>query len=83
MYVYWAVIGNVVIVLINCASTQEITMADLFHLPYGALLPRIGYTVLETGANDTPNVARWWKDITSRPAWLAVKDGVPSAGLKA
>ncbi|KZV66911.1 thioredoxin-like protein [Peniophora sp. CONT] len=60
---------------------DEITLADLYHLTYGALLPKLGFTTLETGANGKPNVARWWKDITSRPAWLAVKDGVP--GIKA
>ncbi|KAF9809006.1 hypothetical protein IEO21_07631 [Rhodonia placenta] len=52
---------------------DEVTLADLFHLSYGAMLSVIGINVLET--DKRPNVARWWKDITSRPAWQAVKDG--------
>ncbi|TRM64616.1 thioredoxin-like protein [Schizophyllum amplum] len=51
---------------------DEVTLADLFHLPYGSLLPKIGFNGLE----EKPNVARWWKDITSRQSWLAVKDGI-------
>ena len=47
------------------------------------MLAKIGYNTLETGANGKPNVARWWKDISSRAAWQAVKDGVPESGLKA
>lgn len=35
---------------------QEITLADLFHLPYGALLPAQGIDVLESGKY--PNVTR-------------------------
>jgi len=50
---------------------DHVTLADLFHLPYGSLLAYQGYDVLEK----RPNVARWWKDITSRPSWQAVKDG--------
>ncbi|KAI0032621.1 glutathione S-transferase [Vararia minispora EC-137] len=60
---------------------NEITLADIFHLPYGSMLERIGFTVLENGSK--PNVTRWWKDITSRPAWNAVKGGVPAEGIKA
>ncbi|KAH7912707.1 glutathione S-transferase-like protein [Hygrophoropsis aurantiaca] len=51
---------------------DNVTLADLFHLPYGSMLGAAGFpTILEK----RPNVARWWKDISSRPAWLAVKDG--------
>ncbi|EDR07430.1 uncharacterized protein LACBIDRAFT_298606 [Laccaria bicolor S238N-H82] len=53
---------------------EEVTLADLFHIPYGALLPAAGSNLLDT----KPNVARWWKDITSRPSWIAVRDGVNS-----
>ncbi|KAH7924489.1 glutathione S-transferase [Leucogyrophana mollusca] len=50
---------------------DSISLADLFHLPYGAVVEKVGYSdVFET----RPNVARWWKDITSRPSWQAVKD---------
>jgi glutathione S-transferase len=51
---------------------DELTLADLFHLAYGALLAPAGSDILST----KPNVARWWNDISSRPSWLAVKDGV-------
>ncbi|TRM64614.1 thioredoxin-like protein [Schizophyllum amplum] len=51
---------------------DEITLADLFHLPYGSILPMMGFKGLE----EKPNVARWWKDISSRESWLAVKDGL-------
>ncbi|RDB29481.1 hypothetical protein Hypma_014953 [Hypsizygus marmoreus] len=53
---------------------DEITLADLFHLPYGALLSVAGTNVLET----KPNVKRWFDDIASRPSWLSVKDGIKS-----
>ncbi|PSR73266.1 hypothetical protein EW026_g5785 [Hermanssonia centrifuga] len=51
---------------------DEITVADLFHLPYGAFLEKLGYSYLVSG--EYPNVTRWWTDITSRPSWQAVKD---------
>jgi glutathione S-transferase len=51
---------------------NNVTLADLQHLPYGSTLFIIGHgDVLEK----RPNVARWWKDIYNRPAWQAVKDG--------
>ncbi|KIJ94297.1 hypothetical protein K443DRAFT_364152 [Laccaria amethystina LaAM-08-1] len=53
---------------------EGITLADLFHIPYGAILPAAGSNVIET----KPNVERWFKDITSRPSFLAVKDGIKS-----
>ncbi|EMD32727.1 hypothetical protein CERSUDRAFT_161212 [Gelatoporia subvermispora B] len=52
---------------------DEITLADLFHLPYGSMLKVQGYDYLEDESR--PNVVRWWKDITSRASWQAVKDG--------
>ncbi|KDR68523.1 hypothetical protein GALMADRAFT_256753 [Galerina marginata CBS 339.88] len=53
---------------------DEITLADLYHLSYGAMLPVAGSNVIET----KPNVKRWFEDLTSRPSWQAVKDGVKS-----
>ncbi|KAI5121728.1 hypothetical protein M0805_009021 [Coniferiporia weirii] len=48
---------------------DELTLADLLHLPYGALITDYaGFT----GLKATPNVARWWADISSRPSWQAV-----------
>ncbi|KAI0048491.1 glutathione S-transferase [Auriscalpium vulgare] len=50
---------------------NEITLADLFHLSFGSLLVATGLGLFE----ERPNVSRWWTDITTRPSWLAVKDG--------
>jgi len=55
---------------------DELTLADLFHLPYGASLAKFGCTILTTKG---PNVARWWNDISSRPSWEAVKTGTPKS----
>ncbi|KAG2018393.1 glutathione S-transferase [Coprinopsis cinerea AmutBmut pab1-1] len=51
---------------------DELTLADLFHLPYGVLLPQAGCNWTE----NRPNVARWFKELTERESWKAVKDGV-------
>ncbi|KAF9037639.1 glutathione S-transferase [Panaeolus papilionaceus] len=53
---------------------DEITIADLFHLPYGSMLSAAGSDIM----NSKPNVKKWFNDISSRPAWVAVKDGVKS-----
>ncbi|KAK0469403.1 glutathione S-transferase [Desarmillaria tabescens] len=53
---------------------DDVTLADLFHIPWGVLLVVAGSDIMES----KPNVARWWKDITSRLSWAAVKDGVNS-----
>ncbi|KAF8441293.1 glutathione S-transferase [Boletus edulis BED1] len=51
---------------------DEVTLADLQHLPFGSMLFLAKHgDVIEKRTN----VARWWKDISNRPAWLAVKDG--------
>ncbi|KAH9942070.1 glutathione transferase [Amylocystis lapponica] len=52
---------------------DNVTLADLFHLPYGAMLSTMGINLLEDPSR--PNLVRWWKDITARPSWQAVKDG--------
>ncbi|KAI0785898.1 glutathione S-transferase [Abortiporus biennis] len=49
---------------------DDITIADLFHLPYGTMLPQQGVDALEN-AQKRPNVARWWKELISRPSWIA------------
>ncbi|TFK65105.1 glutathione S-transferase-like protein [Pluteus cervinus] len=55
---------------------DELTLADLFHIPYGELLPKAGSDIL---VNESfPNVSRWWKDITSRPTWKKVQAGLES-----
>ncbi|KAH9934001.1 glutathione S-transferase C-terminal-like protein [Epithele typhae] len=47
-----------------------VTIADLFHLSYGSLLAQQKIDFLES--EKYPNVARWWKDISSRPSWKKV-----------
>lgn len=51
---------------------NTVTLADLFHLPYGTMLGTMGINFLEDESR--PNLVRWWKDITARPAWQAIKD---------
>jgi len=51
---------------------DHITLADLFHLPYGYVLEQVG-SPWSTWAG--PNVARWWKEVTALESWQAVKDG--------
>jgi glutathione S-transferase len=53
---------------------EELTLADLYHLPYGSMLPVAGSNVIET----KPHVAKWFNDLASRPSWQAVKDGIKS-----
>ncbi|THH05558.1 hypothetical protein EW145_g4701 [Phellinidium pouzarii] len=51
---------------------DDITLADLFHLPYGTMVAeQLGIDALTS----KPNVARWWTDISSRPSWMSVKSG--------
>jgi len=52
---------------------DEVTLADLFHLPNGSLV----FERLKLGSLEKrPNIQRWWKDISSRPSWQEVKDWV-------
>ncbi|KAH9926278.1 glutathione S-transferase [Epithele typhae] len=51
---------------------DNVTLADLFHLPYGALLEKQGIDFL-VNPTKFPNVARWWKEIEARPAWQKIK----------
>ncbi|KAK1222837.1 hypothetical protein PQX77_014259 [Marasmius sp. AFHP31] len=53
---------------------DEVTLADLFHLPYGTLLATAGSDIM---SKQGPNVTRWWNDISSRPSWKAVSAGIP------
>ncbi|KAJ6597566.1 glutathione S-transferase [Mycena vulgaris] len=51
---------------------DELTLADLFHLPYAPLLANAGSNVMTR----RPNVSRWYNELISRSSWLAFKDGV-------
>ncbi|KAF8626925.1 hypothetical protein AX17_006426 [Amanita inopinata Kibby_2008] len=53
---------------------NEFTLADLYHLPYGTMLAVAGSDVMSR----KPNVDRWFKEISARPSWQAVKDAVKS-----
>nr|UJV38490.1 glutathion S-transferase [Trametes gibbosa] len=49
---------------------DELTLADLFHLPYGYLLEKQNIDYLVSGK--FPNVTRWWNDVSSRESWKKV-----------
>jgi len=52
---------------------DEITLADFYHIPFGTMLgEEARCNIIET----KPNVARWFKEISSRPSWQAVKGGI-------
>ncbi|KAF8881328.1 glutathione S-transferase [Infundibulicybe gibba] len=53
---------------------DEMTLADLFHLPGGFSLGCTGTDIM----SQKPNVARWFNDISSRESWRALEDGVKS-----
>lgn len=50
---------------------DEITLADFSHLYFGQLLVETDIKFVED-ENKFPNVARWWKDISARPAFKEV-----------
>ncbi|KAF8869142.1 glutathione S-transferase [Infundibulicybe gibba] len=51
---------------------DEMTLADLLHLPGGSTLGHLGSDIM----TQKPNVARWFNDISSRKSWQALKDGI-------
>ncbi|KAG6834522.1 hypothetical protein H0H93_009161 [Arthromyces matolae] len=53
---------------------EELSLADLFHLPFAYSLVQGGSKVIES----RPNVARWYNELASRPSWQAVKDLIHS-----
>ncbi|KAG7089028.1 hypothetical protein E1B28_010739 [Marasmius oreades] len=53
---------------------NEITLADLNHLPYGALLLVAGSDIL---SKQGPNFSRWWNELLALDSWKAVSQGVP------
>ncbi|KAK7042922.1 hypothetical protein VNI00_008658 [Paramarasmius palmivorus] len=53
---------------------DELTLADLFHIPYGTMLSVAGSNIM---SEQGPNVTRWWNEITSRDSWKAVAGGIP------
>jgi len=51
---------------------DHVTLADLFHLPYGEVLTSI---IKSDAISTRPNVSRWWNDISARESWQIVKNG--------
>ncbi|KAF5349755.1 hypothetical protein D9758_010192 [Tetrapyrgos nigripes] len=58
---------------------DELTLADLYHLPFGTNVAAAGCDLLTSKG---PNVTRWWKDISSRESWTAVKKGIPAGAIE-
>ncbi|KAJ7253568.1 glutathione S-transferase [Mycena rebaudengoi] len=54
---------------------DELTLADLFHLPYGTMLKQAGSDLLSTKG---PNVIRWFNELQARESWAFAKDGIAS-----
>lgn len=50
---------------------DEPTLADLFHLPYGAYVLNGGDLL-----QNRPNVARWWNELTARQSWKDLANGI-------
>jgi glutathione S-transferase len=46
---------------------EELTLADLFHIPYGAMARRIGY---EETFNKYPHVKKWFDGLEARESWV-------------
>ncbi|KAJ6535288.1 glutathione S-transferase [Mycena vulgaris] len=58
---------------------DEFTLADLFHLLYAPAIIDAGIDIM---SGKGPNVTRWWKDVSSRPAWLKLREeGIKSVGI--
>ncbi|PFH45941.1 hypothetical protein AMATHDRAFT_77876 [Amanita thiersii Skay4041] len=51
---------------------NELTLADLFHLPYGTSLALAGSDLM----TNRPNVTRWFNNLVNRPSWQTVEDSV-------
>jgi len=44
---------------------NELTVVDLFHLPYGQMTEQFFPEILES----QPHVAKWWKELKGRESW--------------
>lgn len=51
---------------------DEITLPDIFHLPYGSMVRGLGYDGL---FEKYPNVKRWWDELVARESWTKVTGG--------
>lgn len=48
---------------------DNVTLADLFHLPYGSFVEKFGFAEL---ADKYPAFKKWWEDLKSRDSWKKV-----------
>ncbi|TVY35340.1 Glutathione S-transferase [Lachnellula subtilissima] len=48
---------------------DQVSIADLFHLPYGALAKELGFRTL---FDPYPNVKRWFESLEARESWKTV-----------
>jgi len=55
---------------------DQLTLVDLFHLPHATALVEVLKLDCFT-SEETPNVKRWWHEISNLPSWLSIKNGVP------
>ncbi|GAV99540.1 glutathione s-transferase [Lentinula edodes] len=58
----------------NYLAGDDLTLADLYHIPYGTKLTDAGSDIM---TRKGPNITRWWTEISSRPSWAAVRNGEP------
>jgi glutathione S-transferase len=50
---------------------QEVTLADLFHLPYGVMAKNTGFADL---FEKYPNVKRWFDALEARESWVKANE---------
>lgn len=53
-------------------AADSVTLADLYHLPYGKIAKSIGYADLFA---KYPNVNRWFDALEARESWKKVTGG--------
>ncbi|KAJ7092522.1 glutathione S-transferase [Mycena crocata] len=59
---------------------DDLTLVDLFHLAFATFLAPAGIEIMTTRSR--PNVARWWNEIISRPAWVRLHEEGVSSGAE-
>ncbi len=52
---------------------EELTLADLFHLPYGTMVRSIGY---DETFNKYPHVKKWFDGLEARESWIKANKSV-------
>lgn len=48
---------------------DNVTLADLYHLPYGAFVEQFGFAEL---ADKYPAFKKWWEGLKNRDSWKKV-----------